>query len=38
MTWNDEDKNLVKQKAQIVVDGKLGDTNGMLVISAPKKA
>lgn len=38
VTWNDEDKNLVKQKAQIVVDGKLGDTNGMLVISAPKKA
>ena len=37
VTWTDEDKNLVKQKAQIVVDGKLGDVNGMLVISAPKK-
>ena len=35
--WNDEDKNLSKIKMQTVVDGKLGDINGMLVISAPKK-
>ena len=35
--WNDEDKNVTKLKMQTVVDGKLGDTNGLLVISAPKK-
>ena len=35
--WLDEDKNLEKLKMQVVVDGKMGDTNGMLVINAPKK-
>ena len=35
--WLDEDKNLEKLKMQVVVDGKMGDVNGMLVINAPKK-
>lgn len=35
--WLDEDKNLEKLKMQVVADGKMGDTNGMLVINAPKR-
>lgn len=35
--WLDEDKNLTKMKMQTIVDGKLGDVNGLLVINAPKK-
>ena len=38
VAWDDEDNNKSKQKAQLVTDGKLGDVNGLLVISAPKKA
>ena len=36
--WVDEDKNVTKMKVQTIVDGKLGDVNGLLVINAPKKA
>ena len=35
--WVDEDTNVIKQKVQTIVDGKMGDVNGTLVISAPKK-
>ena len=35
--WVDEDNNVIKQKVQTIVDGKMGDVNGTLVISAPKK-
>lgn len=35
--WVDEDNNVIKRKVQTIVDGKLGDVNGTLVISAPKK-
>ena len=35
--WVDEDNNIVKQKLQTIADGKMGDVNGTLVISAPKK-
>lgn len=34
--WNDEDKNLDKFKLQTIVDGRIGDVNGLLVINAPK--
>ncbi len=33
--WLDEDNNLEKQKMQLICDGKMGDTNGMLVVSKP---
>lgn len=33
--WLDEDNNLEKQKMSIICDGKMGDTNGMLVVSKP---
>ena len=35
--WVDEDTNVIKQKVQTIVDGKMGDVNGTLIISAPKK-
>ena len=35
--WTDEDNNLVKNKVQTVVDGKLGDPHGTIILSAPKK-
>ena len=36
--WADEDTNVIKQKVQTIVDGKMGDVNGTLIISAPKKS
>lgn len=33
--WIDEDNNLIKQKMQIVTDGKMGDVNGLRVFTAP---
>lgn len=33
--WLDEDNNKVKQKMQIVTDGKMGDVNGFRVFTAP---
>ncbi len=36
--WLDEDNNKEKQKIQTIVDGKLGDVNGMLIINAPKQS
>ena len=31
--WNDEEANLVKDKIQTVVDGKMGDVNGTLIFN-----
>lgn len=33
--WIDEDNNVIKQKMQIVTDGKMADVNGLRVFTAP---
>lgn len=35
--YNDEDKNQIVHKDQIVLDGKIGDVNGTVVFNAPTK-
>lgn len=33
--WTDEDKNVIKYKSQLIVDGKLMDPNGVLLLTTP---